>query len=234
MESRQIARNALLTTLITLLASISLYGIAFTWGAIYHDTRLEIWGLPSGMFPLSTQHTYLQAIMPASMVATAPTIWADNTLGYWFPVALLALIGLAAAAARFYTWSGLEAWWTRPRPEPRELSDVDRRMVRWGSWPFRVVLVWFAASLIVALLTVVLVAPPLYAARHDGERAWAKKDYLTWPEVTWTDENSQGRHGFLYGCAGSWCGIVNADGAEVVDAAKVKRIFKKAERRSAG
>lgn len=39
--------------------------------------------------------------------------------------------------------------------------------------------------------------------------------------------NSQARHGFLYRCAGSWCGVVNADGAEVVDAPKIKRIAKK-------
>lgn len=57
MESRQIARDALITTLVTFLVSIALYGVAFTWGSIYHDTQLEMWGLPSSLFPLSTQHT---------------------------------------------------------------------------------------------------------------------------------------------------------------------------------
>jgi len=42
-ETRQILRYALITTLLTLLVSIALCGVAFTWGSIYHDTRLEMW-----------------------------------------------------------------------------------------------------------------------------------------------------------------------------------------------
>lgn len=224
METSQIARNALVAALVT----IVLYGVAFTWGAIYYQTRLEMWGLPASLFPLSPQHTYLQAIMPASTAATAPITWMDNTLGYWFPVCFLAVIGLTAVAARVYSWSGLEAWLaTRAQPRPRELSDVDKRMVRWSSWPLMTVVGWLAGSMAVAAVTVVLVAPPYLAARHDGERAWARKDYLTWPEVTWTDQNGQVRQGFLHGCAGPWCGIVDPEGAEVVDVARTKRITKK-------
>ncbi len=224
MEARQILRNALIGALVT----IVLYGVAFTWGAIYYQTRLEMWGLPSSLFPLSPQHTYLQAIMPATTLATAPTIWADSTLGYWFFAVLLAILGIPALAARFYTWCGLEAWLAaRKPPQPRELSDVDKRMIRWSSWPLMTFVGWLAASVMIGILILVLVGPPCFAALHDGKRAWERKDYLTWPEVTWIDENGQARQGFLCSCAGSWCGIVNTDGAEVVDTGKIKHIAKK-------
>lgn len=77
METRQFIRN----TVITALVPIIFYGVAFTWGTVYHQTRLEIWGLPTSLFPLSSQMTYLEAVMPASTAATAPVTWADTVFG---------------------------------------------------------------------------------------------------------------------------------------------------------
>lgn len=225
METRQIVRNALITALVT----IVLYGFAFTWGAIYHQTRPEIWGLPPSLFPLSTQHTYLQAIFPASTAATAPFTWANNTLGYWFAVLIVLVIGGAILAARFYTGSRLEAWSARQQQRPRELSARQQRMVRWGLWPFVAISVILGASFAAGMSIVLLVGPPLLSAQIDGERAWAQQEYLAWPAVTWTDENGQIRHGFLNTCASPWCAVVNAEGAEVVDTTKIKRIGKKRE-----
>lgn len=223
MDNRQLIRS----TVVTALVPIIFYGVAFTWGTVYHQTRLEIWGLPTSLFPLSSQMTYLEAVMPASTAATAPVTWADAVFGSWLSLLIVAIISATMLASYLYTGSRLETWLeTRRAALPRELSSTEKRMIRWASWPFLIITGPLALSLAVTLILLLLIAPPYFAARHDGERAWLQQEYLTWPEVTWADENGQLRKGYLARCSSPWCGIVTAEGAEVVDTAKIKRIVK--------
>lgn len=184
--------------------------LGYLWGVIYQDVRMEAWGFHSYAVPLAPAEVYVQAFLAISSMAQRPVEWLSG-----FP-----LWSMAATVVGVLLLGGLVGglvstqWWRQVRARRRSTSSPKPPHpaligALTGLWALLII------PLMLSLLSAVvvsIVAPPLYAARADAERAWKQRSFEKWDKATWTSSDGQQLTGYVHSCMGDVCALLTADG----------------------
>jgi hypothetical protein len=206
----------------------ALLAAAYVWGTVYYQTLLAEWGLNADDFPLSPPQIYLRAFWVAVDVVTAPFSWLEQSFPGWARWATLCLAPLAFGLAWLSTrsWARRAYAWLTDRDAAKRRAAGIPEVVRRGIALFVAFVGGLAAPLLLSLclsvIGILLIGPPLWAAKDHANKVWQNKEYRQWREVSWKDDAGATQTGFEIRCSERLCGVLQNEKTLIVPAGQIR------------
>jgi|GEM_PF-6431560 len=210
------------------LSSSVVFGVAYLWGFAYHQADLSAWGFDPALFPISTQETYVVSFLAFITVLSYPLMWLNQVMTAWGVSVFAGAMLLPFVAAWISTRRRVRDWTRRLRrfmcrPDEAESSGF-RRAARWAFMFWCAIFGVPLAMAVLAMASLIVLGPPLAAARARAHDGWTQKVFEKWPAVKWADEAGKWNEGNLKTCSAMWCAIVQDGHAIAVPLAAVRKV----------